>query len=182
MVERTAHNGFVVGSNPTRPKIFITHMEFELKTYKVFKIKYYLKKNIFFFFYTTTNLDLKNWLPVEQTLKKSNLNYYRLSNTLAIKTIKASIYTNFKQLIHSLTMFVEPQPTTLLKLKILANLEKVLTLLSIKLNNKIYSMSQLENLIFLNYNFNILQLYQFFIIYFVSLFKITHKNFRNNVI
>ena len=140
-------------------------MEFELKTYKVFKIKYYLKKNNLFFFYTTTSLDLQNWLPVEQTLKKSNLNYYRLFNTLAIKTIKASIYKNFKQLIHSVTMFVNPQPTISLKLKILVNLEKILTLLSIKLNNKIYSISQLENLIFLNYNFNILQLYQFFIIY-----------------
>jgi|APIni6443716594_1056825.scaffolds.fasta_scaffold00765_11 hypothetical protein len=157
-------------------------MEFELKTYKVFKIKYYLKKNNLFFFYTTTSLDLQNWLPVEQTLKKSNLNYYRLFNTLAIKTIKASIYKNFKQLIHSVTMFVNPQPTISLKLKILVNLEKILTLLSIKLNNKIYSISQLENLIFLNYNFNILQLYQFFIIYFASVFKITQKKFRNNVI
>lgn len=157
-------------------------MEFELKTYKVLKIKYYLKKNKLFFFYITTSLDLQNWLPVEQTLKKSSLNYYRLSNTLAIKTIKASIYINFKHFIHSLTMLVNPRPTTPLKLKNLVNLEKVLTLLSIKLNNKIYSISQLENLIFLNYNFNILQLYKFFIIYFVSTFKITQKKFRNNVI
>ena len=150
-------------------------MEFELKTYKVFKIKYYLKKNKLFFFCTTTSLELKNWLPIEQTLKQSNLNYYRLSNSLAIKTIKASIYKNFKQLIYSLTVFISFQLATFLKLKILINLEKILTLLSVKLNNKIYSILQLENLIFLNYHFNILQLYQFFIIYFAFIFKIIQK-------
>jgi hypothetical protein len=157
-------------------------MEFELKTYKIFKIKYYLKKNKLFFFCTTTSLELKNWLPIEQTLKQSSLNYYRLSNALAIRTIKASVYKNFKQLIHSLTMFVNFQLATSLKLKILINLEKILTLLSIKLNNKIYSILQLENLIFLNYKFNIFQLYQFFIIYFAFLLKIIQKKFRNNVI
>ena len=150
-------------------------MEFELKTYKSFKIKYYLKKNNLFFLYSTTSLDSKNWLPIEQTLKKSNLNYYRLSNTLATKTIKASIYINFKQFIHSLTMFVCPKSTTPLKLKNLINLEKVLTLLGIKLNNKIYSISQLKNLISLNYNFNVLQLFQFFVIYLISIFKVTQK-------
>ena len=147
-------------------------MKFELKTYKVFKIKYYLKKNKLFFFYTATSLNLKNWLVIEQTLKKSNLNYYRLSNTLAVKTMKASIYTNFKQLIHSLTMFVNPKPKTTLKLKKLINLEKVLTLLSVKLNNKIYSISQLKNLNSLNYNYTVLRLFQFFIIYLTNAFKL----------
>jgi hypothetical protein len=150
-------------------------MEFELKTYKVFKIKYYLKKNKLFFFCTTTSLELKNWLPIEQTLKHLNLDYYRLSNSLAIKTIKASIYKNFKQLIYSLTVLINFQLITSLKLKVLLNLEKILTLLSIKLNNKIYSILQLKNLIFLNYRFNILQLYQFFIIYFAFIFKLIQK-------
>jgi hypothetical protein len=150
-------------------------MEFELKTYKVFKIKYYLKRNKLFFFCTTTSLELKNWLPIEQTLKQSNLNYYRLSNSLAIRTIKASIYKNFKQLIHSLTVLISFQLATFVKLKVLLNLDKILTLLSIKLNNKIYSILQLKNLIFLNYRFNILQLYQIFIIYVVFVFKIIQK-------
>jgi len=147
-------------------------MKFELKIYKVLKIKYYLKKTKLFFFYTATSLNLKNWLVIEQTLKKSNLNYYRLSNTLSIVTIKASIYTNFKQLIHSLTMFVAPKLKTTLKLKKLINLEKVLTLLSIKLNNKIYSISQLENLNSINYNYTVLRLFQFFIIYLTNAFKL----------
>jgi len=150
-------------------------MKFELKTYKVFKTKYYLKQNKFFFLYAATSLNLKNWLVIEQTLKKSNLNYYRLSNTLAIKTMRASIYTNFKQLIHSLTLFGNPKPKTTLKLKKLINLEKVLTLLSVKLNNQIYSILQLENLNSLNYNHTVLRLFQFFIIYLIYAFKFAQK-------
>jgi len=152
-------------------------MKFELKTYKVFKIKYYLKKNKLFFFYAATSLNLKNWLVIEQTLKKSNLNYYRLSNTLAVKTMKASIYTNFKQLIHSLTMFVNPKPKTTLKLKKLINLEKVLTLLSVKLNNKIYSISQLKILNSLNYNYTVLRLFHFFIVYLINASKLAQIKF-----
>lgn len=148
-------------------------MEFELKTYKIFKIKYYLKKKKLFFF-CTTNLQIKNLL-IEQTSKQLNLSYFRLSNKLAIRTIEFSIYKNFKQLIHSFTILVSFQ---LLKLKTLTNLENVLILLSIKLNNKIYSILQLKNLIFLDYNFNILKFYRFFIIYFEFAFKIIQKNFE----
>jgi len=153
-------------------------MKLELKIYKVSKVKHYLTKNKLFFFYTATSLNLKNWLIIEQTLKNSKLEYYRVSNTLAIKTLKASIYINFKQLIHSLTMFVNPKLKTILKLKKLINLEKVLTLLSIKLNNKIYSSLQLKNLNFLNYKYTILRVFQFFIVYLTYVFKFTQKNFE----
>ena len=150
-------------------------MKFELKTYKVLKIKYYLKKNKIFFFYAVTSLNLKSWLVIEQTLKKSNLNYYRLSNTLTIKTMKTSIYTNFKQILHSLTMFVNPKPNTTLNLKKLINLEKVLTLLNIKLNNKMYSILQLKNLNSLDYNHIVLRIFRFFIVYLTYAFKLTQK-------
>ena len=150
-------------------------MKFKLKAYKVFKTKYYLKQKKLFFLYAATSLNVKNWLTVEQTLKKSNLNYYRLSNTLAIKTMKASIYTNYKQLINSLTILVNTGSKTALELKKLINLKNILTLLSIKLNNKIYSISQLKNLNSLDYNQAVLRLFQFFIIYLTYAFKITQK-------
>lgn len=151
-------------------------MEFELKTYKDFKIKYYLKENKLFFVYTTTSINSKNWLTIEQTLKKYNLNHYRLSNNLAIRTIEVSAYRNYKHFIHSLTMFISSKSKTPLKLKNLISLEKVLTMLSVKLNNKIYTISQLKNLISLDHNFNILQLFQFFIVYLIFIYKITQKN------
>ena len=94
---------------------------------------------------------------------------------MARKTIKASIYTNYKQLIHSLTMFVNPKSKTTLTLKKLINLEKILTLLSVKLNNKIYSISQLKNLNSLDYTNTVLQLFQFFVVYLTYVFKLAQK-------
>jgi hypothetical protein len=153
-------------------------MEFELKSYKVFKIKSYLKKNTLFFFYTTTSLNLKNWLLIEQTLKVSNLNYYRLFNTLTRKTLKKSVYINYKQLIHSLTMFVSPKSATTLKLKKLINLETVLTMISIKLNNKIYSVCQFKKLNLLNYNTNMLLLFHSLISHLTYSFRINTSQKR----
>jgi hypothetical protein len=72
-------------------------------------------------------------------------------------------------------MLVKPEPKTILKLKRLIGLEKVLTLLSVILNNKIYSISQLKNLDYLDYNQTVLILFQGFIIYLTWAFKIAQK-------
>lgn len=154
-------------------------MELELKTYKVFKIKQYLKKNKFFFFYATTSLNLKNWILIEQILKISSLKYHRLFNTLARKTLKTSIYKNYTNIIHSLTMFVSPKPTTALKLKKLTNLETVLTMLSIKLNYKIYSVYQVKSINLLNYATNVSIFVHSLVTYLIFCFRIEipQKNF-----
>ena len=57
-VERTAHNGFVVGSSPTKPSQ--QEMDFNLKTYKYFRIKRYLKEINFFFFFQVAPVDNEN--------------------------------------------------------------------------------------------------------------------------
>ena len=72
-------------------------------------------------------------------------------------------------------MLVNPEPKITLKLKKLIGLEKVLTLLSVKLNNKIYSISQLKNFDYLDYNQTVLRLFQIFIIYITWAFKIAQK-------
>ena len=154
-------------------------MEFELKAYKIFKIKSYLKKNIFFFFYTTTSLNLKTWILIEQVFKISDLNYYRLFNTLTRKTLKKSTYKNYRHLIHSLTMFVSPKSTITLKLKKLIKLETVLTMLSIKLNNKIYSVCQFKKMNLLNYTANILLLFHSLIMHLLYCFRINIPHKKN---
>ena len=72
-------------------------------------------------------------------------------------------------------MLVKPEPKIILKLKRLIGLEKVLTLLSVILNNKIYSISQLKNLDYLDYNQTVLRLFQVFINYLTWAFKIAQK-------
>jgi hypothetical protein len=135
-------------------------MEFELKNYKFLKIKYYLKKTNFILFFNGTNQNLKNWILIEQSLKKKNLNFYKIHNKLIIKAINNSIYKNLKFLVNGVIIFLQPNTITLLKLKTLITINPLLTLLSIKLNNKFYSISQLKNIMFLNFKKNAIIFYK----------------------
>ena len=170
MAECTAHNGFVVGSIPTKPNTFYIFMKFELKSYKVLKIKYYLKQNNFFFFFAIASLNLKNWVLIEQALKKSNLKYYRLINTITKKLLKKSIYKNYCLIINSLTMFVNSKQITT-ELKNWINLENFLSLLCVKLNNKMYSVAQLKTLNSLDYKINISLFFQSLILQLMFCFR-----------
>ena len=52
MVERTAHNGLVVGSSPTKPKnLSLYKMDHNLKKYRVLKVKNNFKNSDLLFFY-----------------------------------------------------------------------------------------------------------------------------------
>lgn len=165
MVERTAHNGFVVGSNPTKPtKNYYILMELKLNTYKFFRINCYLKNNNLFFIYNGNNLKTENWIKIEQELFKYNLKYFKLYNSLAKKTFKNSIFKNFLQIINGLIIVISFKKN-LINLKKLINFNKYLTLLCIRINDNIYSLKQIKNLITFNYKkgiiilFNILKIF-----------------------
>jgi hypothetical protein len=70
LVERTAHNGFVVGSNPTKPILIntIIKMQLNLKNYQISQTKKYLKKNNFFTFIVPFS-KIHKMVIVEQELK-----------------------------------------------------------------------------------------------------------------
>ena len=84
-------------------------MKFNLKHYKLSKTRKYIKTNNLFFFFNGTNLDSENWIKTEQNLKNLKLNYYKIYNRIAIKTIKNSIYKNIKQIITGVTFFIKPE-------------------------------------------------------------------------
>ena len=145
MVERAAHNGFVVGSIPTKPKN--KKVKFTIKTYKLSKIKKHFKKSHFFFLYNT--ITPKNNIKTTQELKKLDLKYYKLYNTLTRQTLKNSIYQNYQPLINGLVMLVLPRTT--INLNTLAHLNDIVTLTGIKINNKIYSTKQINPFIKFEY-------------------------------
>jgi hypothetical protein len=93
VVERTAHNGLVVGSNPTKPNknIIITknHMKLNIKNYKINKTKNYIKNHNLFFFINGINL------------KSSELDFYRTTFK------KMQIFYTTKFLIMLLEKFLE---------------------------------------------------------------------------
>lgn len=166
MVERTAHNGLVVGSNPTKPKFLfqykINFMKFNFKDYKIIKTKNFIQKNTIVFFLNGTNKTSSDWILIEQNLTK--FNYYKVFNKVAYKTIKNSIFKNFLSTINGITFLVKPSSTTnnLTKRNVLQKFEPLLFyILAVKFNNKIYKNKQLKNLFYLNYIDNKLITFKF---------------------
>ena len=129
-------------------------MDFNLKTYKRLKIEYYLKTVNFFFFFHGASLDSENWIKTEQTLVKNKLKYYRVFNTLMIRTLNCSIFKNVTTLLHGPIILINSNDPKL-TLKKLKNINPLVNLLCLKLNNKIYSRKQIKNIKKLSYIENV---------------------------
>ena len=129
-------------------------MDFNLKTYQRLKIKYYLKTVNFFFFFHGASLDSESWIKTEQILVKNKLKYYRVFNTLMIKTLNCSIFKNLTTLLHGPIILINSNDTKLISKK-LKNINPLVNLLCLKLNNKIYSRKQIKNIKKLSYIENV---------------------------
>ena len=138
-------------------------MKLNLKDYKIIKTKTYLKNENFFFLFDSINRNSKNCVNFEQTLKTLNFKYYQVFNRLTNNVFKSSTYKNIR-IISGVTFFIKPQLNThnLIKQRsLIAKLDlQLLTLLSIKLNNKIYTIKNFQKPNSLNYKENKLNLYQ----------------------
>ena len=167
MVERAAHDGFVVGSSPAKPIIrIITHivvleMDFNSKDYQNVKLKNFFKTNGFFLWFHSAKLDLNQWTHTEQNLKKLKLNYSKALNGITLKLFKESIYKNLSPIVCSFVLFINSSfKTTELQLnQTKKDLKPSFKLIAIKLNNKIYSKSQLKGINDFSYKKSVLNLY-----------------------
>lgn len=137
-------------------------MDFNLKSYRVLKVKNYFKKCNFFFFFHSVKLTSNEWIRVEQDLKKLKLKYYKVFNGTTLNTINNSIYKNFNQIICGIVLFIEPKfkSTSLEFNSITKDLKPLFALLSVKLNNKIYSVAQLKGLKTFSYQQNMFNLHR----------------------
>jgi hypothetical protein len=134
VVERTAHNGLVVGSNPTKPRLKYYNEEINSKRYKIIKTKNYLKNNNLFLFFSGINQNSTDWIKIEQKLKNLNLNYYKIFNRTSTQILKNSIFINTEPTINGITFFIKPanSNTTISKKKI-SNIETLFFLFSYKI-------------------------------------------------
>ena len=137
-------------------------MDFNHKTYQITKLKKYFKNNDFFLLFHSAKLNLTKWIATEQNLKKLKLEYHKPLNKTTVKTLENSIYKNFSANIAGFVMFINTTyKTTELNLPaIIKSLKPSFTLVSIKLNNKIYSTAQLKGLNDLSYKKTVFNLYQ----------------------
>ena len=112
-------------------------MQFTVKTYKHLTLKTYFKKFRFFFLYNT--IIQKNNFKITQELKKLELKYCKLYNTLTVLIMYNSIYRNYISLINGLIMIVLPKIT--MNLNTLLQFNDIVTLVGVKVNNKLDRMS-----------------------------------------
>jgi hypothetical protein len=167
LVERAAHDGFVAGSNPAGPIIYNNfkycfYMDLNSKDYQGVKLKKFFKTNDFFFLFHSAKLDLNQWIQTEQNLKKLKLKYSKILNGTTLKLFNSSIYQNLSSVICGFVLFIHPNfKITNLQFKpIKKNLKPSFELIAIKLNNKMYSTSQLKGLNSLSYRTNMFNLYK----------------------
>merc|ERR1712194_20417 len=105
LVERAAHDSFVVGSNPAKLSF---KMDFNSKNYQNVKLKKKFQTNSFFFLFHSAKLDLNQWLQTEQNLKKLKLNYSKTLNGITLKLFENSIFKNLSLTICNFVLFVNP--------------------------------------------------------------------------
>ena len=141
-------------------------MQFNLKSYQIYKTKKYLK-NDFLFLAIGANQNSQNLINISQNLHKLNLTYYKIYNNTSIKMFKNSVYQNLSKTLNTTLFFLKPQRNDkfLTKNNLINTLKNILfTPLMVKLDKKIYLVTQLKNLRSLNYTQNVAILYQFLLI------------------
>lgn len=129
-------------------------MNFNLKTYKRLKLRQYFKKVNLFFFFHGACLNSMNWAKIEQTLSEEELQYLRILNPLLIATINDSIFKSLATMINGPMLLLHRGNTRLIVEK-LNSVNLRMSLLCLKLNNKLYSKKQIKGLKTLSYNENV---------------------------
>jgi hypothetical protein len=137
-------------------------MDFNSKDYQSVKLKKFFKTNDFFFLFHSAKLDLRQWTQTEQTLKKLKLKYSKILNGSTLKLFKNSIFENLSPIIGGFVLFLSLSfKTTELRLtSVKKELKPSFELISVKLNNKLYSTSQLKGFSTFSYRKNVFNLYR----------------------
>ena len=115
-------------------------MKFNLKTYKLSIFRNYLKKKGFLII--AISVTQKNQIKQNQKFKKLNYNYYQVYNTLFKKVLKNSIYKNYLFLIKSVIILLSTKNNKIITE--LSQLKKQITVIGVKIDNKIYFAHQLN--------------------------------------
>jgi hypothetical protein len=152
-------------------------MDFNSKNYQSIKLKNFFKTNNFFFLFHSARLNSKQWTQTEQNLKKLKLTYSKALNGITLKLFKDSIYKNLSPMICGFVLFVSSNyKTTELQLNsVKKDLKPSFELISVKLNNKIHSTSQLKGLSTLSYRKNVFNLHRSLDRYLKTSYLLTKK-------
>lgn len=124
-------------------------MDFTPKKHKLTKTKEFIKTNNLIFIYNGINQNYQNWVISEQKMKTLNINYYKIFNRITLKILNESVYCSIAPSINGITFFIKTNSSNknIPKSSELAQFNLLLfVLVAWKLNNKIYSVKQLNDL------------------------------------
>jgi hypothetical protein len=137
-------------------------MRLNTKNYKIVKFKKYVKTNNLFIIVHGINKNTEDWIITEQELKKLDFTYYKILNKISTKIINCSIYSRIVITINGSTFFMKPKSLILSKQTILTNLEPLMFIvLTLQLNNKVYSTKQIKSTYSIKYKKTKLLSYQY---------------------
>ena len=140
-------------------------MKLNLKKYQINIFKNILKEK-FLLLTINSNQNSQKWLTIEQNLYELGMSYTKIYNNPAIKIVSNSIFKNFKNTVNSTFFLLIPSKTNkkIIKSNFLNGLTEIqFTILFIKLNKKIHTISQLTKINSFNYKKNVKLAYQFLI-------------------
>lgn len=116
-------------------------MKINSRRYKLSKLKNYINNEKRIIICNIINFNLYKDKSLEKELKLLNIKYYKISNKLILNSFKNSIFKNLINLINGPIIFINK-----------FNKNFKLSLICIKLNNKIYSKKEFNNINEINYN------------------------------
>ena len=127
--------------------------------------------------FQSAKLSLNQWIAIEQELKKLKLNYYKTLNGTTLKTFEKSVYKNSSPIITNFVILIDSKfKTTEFDLEHLTkHLKPSFSLISLKLNNKIYSSAQLKGVKSLSYKKNMFNLHRSLDQHLKTSYRLTNK-------
>ena len=126
----------------------IIFKEFELK-----KTINQIKNNQIVFFFHSTDLDSADKLKLDQNLKQKNFKLIKIKNNLFKIMSKDSVFNYQRNLVNgSMCLLYQNENTSINEqFKNILKIDPNLTLVAIKLNNRVYSKNQLNKVTTINY-------------------------------
>ena len=138
-------------------------MQLNFRNYQKIQTKAVLKKNNFLLFTIGANQNSYNWIAFEQNLHKLGLAYTKTYNNVTTKIFQDSVAKKLKNTINSTFFFLKHKNTAqIIKSNLLNEINtSKFNVIALKLNKKLYTISQLKTIKSFHYKKNISVLSQY---------------------
>ena len=138
-------------------------MQLNFRNYQKIQTKAILKENNLLLFTIGANQNSYNWITLEQNLHKLGLTYTKTYNNVTTKIFQDSVAQKLKNTINSTFFFLKHKNRThIIKSNLLNEINtSKFNIIALKLNKKLYAISQPKTMKSFHYKKNVSIMYQF---------------------